>query len=211
MRPFRDRDTAGCELGDLLVGTGRYPPGTVVLGLPRGGVPVAAAVAQALGCSLDIVVVRKLGTPSNRELAMGAIGSGGGMVLDESLIAALAITRDEVDAIVAREAAELERRESLYRGERAPLDVTDVDVVIVDDGIATGSTMEVAVRTVASRDPKSITVATPVAPRGAMSRFAPIADHTVVAREPEPFIAVGVWYHDFTQTTDDEVRRILSG
>ena len=209
MMAFRDRESAGLQLGDLLASTGRYGDTTVVLGLPRGGVPVAAAVAAILGCPLDIVVVRKLGTPANRELAMGAIGSGGGIVLDEELITALGIVRNDIEAVIERETAELARRESLYRGDRRPIDIADANVVIVDDGIATGSTMEVAVRTVASRGPGSITVAVPVAPLGVMDRFQRIADHTAVVREPSPFIAVGAWYDDFAQTPDAEVRRLL--
>lgn len=209
MGSFRDRTSAGRALGAALAETERYDDATVVLGLPRGGVPVAAGVASALSAGLDIVVVRKLGTPGNRELAMGAIGSGGGLVVDEALIATLRISRASIDAAIERETEELARREALYRGDRPPLEVRGRHAVLVDDGIATGSTMEVAVRTVASREPLSITVAVPVAPVGAMERFHAIADHTLALRQPSPFIAVGAWYADFTQTPDDEVRRLL--
>ena len=208
MRPFRDRQSAGEDLGALLVDTGRYGDDTVVLGLPRGGVPVAAAVAEALGAELDIIVVRKLGTPRNPELAMGAIGSGGGLVLDDGLIASLGVTAEQVQDTVVRERAELERREDLYRSGRPTLELEGRTVVLVDDGIATGSSMQVAVEMVARRDPASITVAVPVAPMESLGQFT--ADHVVAVATPEPFFAVGAWYVDFGQTSDDEVRAILS-
>lgn len=208
MRPFRDRQSAGEELGALLVRTGRYGGDSVVLGLPRGGVPVAAAVAEALDAELDIIVVRKLGTPRNPELAMGAIGSGGGLVLDDGLIASLGVTPEQVQDTVVRERAELERREDLYRSGRPTVELEGRTVILVDDGIATGSSMQVAVEMVARRDPASITVAVPVAPTASLDQFT--ADHVVAVATPEPFFAVGAWYVDFGQTSDGEVRAILA-
>lgn len=195
-------------MGALLVRTGRYGGDSVVLGLPRGGVPVAAAVAEALDAELDIIVVRKLGTPRNPELAMGAIGSGGGLVLDDGLIASLGVTPEQVQDTVVRERAELERREDLYRSGRPTVELEGRTVILVDDGIATGSSMQVAVEMVARRDPASITVAVPVAPTTSLDQFT--ADHVVAVATPEPFFAVGAWYVDFGQTSDGEVRAILA-
>lgn len=195
-------------MGALLVRTGRYGGDSVVLGLPRGGVPVAAAVAEALDAELDIIVVRKLGTPRNPELAMGAIGSGGGLVLDDGLIASLGVTPEQVQDTVVRERAELERREDLYRSGRPTVELEGRTVILVDDGIATGSSMQVAVEMVARRDPASITVAVPVAPTASLDQFT--ADHVVAVATPEPFFAVGAWYVDFGQTSDGEVRAILA-
>lgn len=171
---------------------------------------MAAAVADAIGGTLDVLVVRKLGTPMNPELAMGAIASGGGLVLDDEIIASLRIGRSDVAAVVEHERAELERREIAYRGGRPPLDVEGRDVILVDDGIATGSTMLVAVRAVRELAPASITVAVPVAPPSSVDRLAAVADHVEVVSTPEPFFAVGTWYSDFTQTTDEEVQRLLA-
>lgn len=181
-----------------------------MLGLPRGGVPVAAAVARALGGTLDVLVVRKLGTPLNPELAMGAIASGGGIVLDDDVIASLRISRSELNAVVERERDELERREAAYRGGRPPPVMQDRDVILVDDGIATGSTMLVAVLAIRELDPASITVAVPVAPPDSIDRLSSIADHVEVVMRPTPFFAVGTWYTDFTQTTDEEVKQLLA-
>ena len=170
---------------------------------------MGAAVADVLGCRLDIVIVRKLGAPSNREFAMGAIGSGGAIVLDHEVIDAIGVDEQTLSAIVARERAELERRELLYRGDRSPVDIDDRPVVIVDDGIATGSSMRAAVETVTVRGPSSITVAVPVAPPDSLDRFRASVDHVVALEAPEHFLAVGAWYQDFTQTTDAEVRALL--
>lgn len=207
---FSTRSSAGRELGEHLAATGRYGPDTAVLGLPRGGIPVAAAVADAVGGSLDVIVVRKLGTPANPELAMGAIGHGGGLVLDEHLIASLGISPAQVRDVVTRERDELERRERIYRGDRAPVAIRDRDVVLVDDGIATGSSMQAAIDVVDRAAPASVTVAAPVAPASSIRRLESRADHIEILMSPEPFVAVGMWYRDFTQTTDDEVRTLLA-
>jgi predicted phosphoribosyltransferase len=209
MRVFRDRRSAGQLLGEHLESTGRYTEDTVVLALPRGGVPVGAAVADVLGCALDIVVVRKLGAPSNREFAMGAIGSGGALVIDQGVIAAIGVDDRALRDIIARERDELERRESLYRGDRPPVDVDGRDVVIVDDGIATGSSMRAAIDVLGVRGPSSITVAVPVAPPESLARFRGVADHVEALEAPKHFLAVGSWYDDFTQTSDAEVRALL--
>lgn len=210
MSRFRDRRSAGRLLGEHLATTGRYGPGCVVLGLPRGGVAVAAGVVEVLDADLDVIVVRKLGSPMNPEFAMGAIGSGGAMVLDEDTIRSLGITERQIADVVARERDELERREALYRAERPVVPVAGRDVIVVDDGIATGSTMRVAIDTLAARKPTTITVAVPVAPPDTLASFARRADFVEALAAPQPFFAVGAWYDDFGQTTDAEVTELLA-
>jgi predicted phosphoribosyltransferase len=207
VRPFADRREAGQELGRRLDAyAGRDD--VVVLALPRGGVPVGYEVARALGAPLDVFLVRKLGVPGHRELAMGALASGGVRVLDEPLIRHLGIPPEAIDAITREEQTELERRESLYR-ERAPAEVRGRVVILADDGLATGSTMKAAVRAVRAREPSRIVVAVPVGSREACRELGQMADEVVCARVPPHFSAVGQWFRDFSQTTDAEVRALL--
>ena len=208
-RFFKDRAEGGRFLAQKLR---QYAndPNVVVLGLPRGGVPVAYEVAQALNAPLDVFVVRKLGLPEFEECAMGAIASGGMRVLDEQLISRLKIPPDLVDEITAIEFTELERRERLYRGTRTPVDVTGRTVIIVDDGLATGATMRAAVRALRKKNPQKIVVAVPVGARDTCKSFTNEVDTVAVcATTPEPFRAVGLWYRDFSQTTDEEVQQLL--
>ena len=205
---YLNRRDAGAELGRKLE---RYSDrdDVVVLGLPRGGVPVAFEVARALGADLDIFLVRKLGVPGHRELAMGAIASGGVRVLNHDVISWLQIPDQVIDEIAREEQAELERRERVYRDDRPPVDLRQRIVVLVDDGLATGSTMRAAVEAARKCEPSRIVVAVPVAPRSTCAQFENIADEVVCAQTPEPFSAVGMWYREFSQTTDDEVRELL--
>ncbi len=181
----------------------------IVLALPRGGVPVGAEIAEALRAPLDVFVVRKLGVPWQEELAMGAIASGGVRVLDEDMISAARVSRDDVERISAMEQRELERREHHYRGDRAFPKLAGRTVILVDDGLATGSTMRAAVTAIRRADPARIVVAVPVAAPETCDAFRQIADEIVCAETPEPFYAVGLWYEDFTQTSDDEVFELL--
>lgn len=182
----------------------------VVLGLARGGVPVAAEVARALRAPLDVFVVRKLGFPGHEEFAIGAITSAGIRVVNRPLIAELGLTSAEVEAIVDREMSELERREIVYRAGRLPIEVQGRTVVVVDDGLATGASMIAAVKALLLKRPQRIVVATPVASREAMTSLERLADEVVAVKVPEQFVAVGEWYEDFNQTTDAEVRWLLS-
>jgi predicted phosphoribosyltransferase len=206
--PFADRREAGTELASKLRHyTGRSD--VVVLALPRGGVPVASEVAEALEAPLDVFLVRKLGIPGHSELAMGAIASGGIVVLNESVIRWYHISADIMDAVMRTEQAELERREREYRGDRPLPDLHGRIVILVDDGLATGSTMRAAVEAVHARQPARLVVAVPVGAPSTCAAFAELADETVCARTPEEFVAVGQWYEDFSQTTDEEVRDLL--
>lgn len=206
--PFADRREAGALLGEAVRQrlAGRD---AVVLGLPRGGVPVAYEVAAALGAPLDVFVVRKLGVPGQEELALGAIASGGVQVLNEELVRELAIGPDGIERIAERERRELERREQLYRDGRPAADVRGRHVVVVDDGLATGATMRAAVLALREHVPASITVAVPVAAEDTRDMFRRIADEIICLATPEPFRAVGLWYRDFRPTSDDEVRGLL--
>lgn len=182
----------------------------IVLGLPRGGVPVAYEVARALNVPLDVFVVRKLGVPGYEEVAMGAIATGNVRVLSEDLIKELGIRSEWIDQIAAREQRELERREKLYRGAAPPLNVKGLTVIIVDDGLATGSTMRAAVNALKSLGPARIVVAAPVAARETCDSFKTEVQSTCVCfMSPVPFAGVGKWYRDFSQTTDDEVCALL--
>jgi predicted phosphoribosyltransferase len=181
----------------------------VVLALPRGGVPVAAEVAKALGAPLDVFVVRKVGVPGHEELAMGAIASGGVLVLDEGLVRTLGIDREVLERVIAREVEELERREDAYRGSREPPDLEGKTVILIDDGLATGSTMRAAALAVRRYNPARIVVAVPVASEQTCDQFRDVVDEVVCDITPSPFHAVGLWYGDFSQTTDDEVRELL--
>jgi putative phosphoribosyl transferase len=205
---FRDRTEAGQVLASRLV-TYANRPGVLVLALPRGGVPVAFEVAQALNAPLDVFLVRKLGVPGREELAMGAIASGGVRVLNEDVVQALGISPEVIEAVAATELQELMRRERLYRGNRPVPEVRGRTIILVDDGLATGSTMRAAVAALRRRGPFRIIVAVPVGSAETCTEFRGEADEIVCARTPEPFYAVGQWYEDFTQTTDEEVRDIL--
>jgi putative phosphoribosyl transferase len=182
----------------------------IVLALPRGGVPVAYEVAKALRAPLDVFVVRKLGVPGHEELAMGAIASGDALVLDERMIAALGISRADLEQAVARELRELERREAAYREAGEPPQLEGKTVILVDDGLATGSTMRAAALAVRGHDPERVVVAVPVAAAETCDAFRDEADEIVCGLTPRPFQAVGLWYEDFSQTSDDEVRELLA-
>ena len=205
---FRDRADAGRQLATRLTPYA-HRAGVIVLGLPRGGVPVAAEVATDLDAPLDVFVVRKLGVPGHEELAMGAIASGGARVLNEDVVAALDIPPSMVEAVARQEQAELERREQLYRGDRGPVAVRERIVILVDDGLATGASMRAAVTALRAREPAYLVVAVPVGPPAACAAFEVIADEAVCAVTPSRFVAVGLWYEDFGQTTDEEVRELL--
>jgi predicted phosphoribosyltransferase len=206
---FRDRTEAGRRLAAELRGYAGQRD-IIVLALPRGGVPVASEVARALGAPLDVFVVRKVGVPWHEELAMGAIASGGVRLLNEELIRAYRIDPADVEMVMRREQAEVERRERLYRGGRPFPDLRNKTVILVDDGLATGSTMRVAVEALRKEGPARIVVAVPVASPETCDAFRDVADDIVCAMTPEPFYAVGIWYDDFSQTTDEEVHELLA-
>jgi len=205
---FLDRYDAGQQLAARL---GRYAnrDDVVVLALPRGGVPVASEVARRLNAPLDVFLVRKLGLPGQEELAMGAIASGGVRVLNEEVVRALDVPPDVIDAVAERERRELERREWAYRNDRHAPDVRNRIVILVDDGLATGSTMRAAVAALRKMGPAWIVVAVPVGAAETCNELEKEADEVVCLRKPEPFFAVGAWYEDFAQTTDQEVRDLL--
>ncbi|HET6700882.1 MAG TPA: phosphoribosyltransferase [Gemmatimonadaceae bacterium] len=185
-------------------------PDVTVLALPRGGVPVGFEIARALRVPLDVFVVRKLGVPGQPEFAMGAIASGGALVLDQQTISDLRIPRDAVERVIAKERAELVRREELFRGSRPPVDVSGRTVILVDDGLATGSTVQAAIAALRKEGPASIIVAAPVGSREACSAIGAVTDGCLCAMIPDRFYAVGLWYEDFSETTDAEVRQLLT-
>ena len=207
MRRFTSRVQAGRALADQLRHEGS--PTTVVLGVPRGGVPVAAEVARALGAPLDVLVVRKLGVPWQPELAMGAVGEGGVRVIDQGIVRRLGVTDDEVEAVERRERAEVDARVSLWRGGRTPLSLVDRTAIVVDDGIATGSTTRAACAVARALGAARIVLATPVAPRDLVRAF-PEADTFVAVSTPRDFQAVGMHYDNFSPTTDEEVTALLA-
>lgn len=205
---FGNRRDAGRELAARL----RHYKGrkdVVVLALPRGGVPVAYEVAEALDAALDLFLVRKLGTPGHRELAMGAIASGGVRVLNDEVVQGYNIQPSAIDAVAAEETCELERREQTYREGRPPTPLESRIVILVDDGLATGSTMRAAVQAVKQLEPAKVVVAVPVGAFETCRDLTQEADEVICARMPRPFSAVGQWYLDFNQTTDEEVRQLL--
>jgi predicted phosphoribosyltransferase len=205
--PFRDRREAGQVLaGQLERYRGR--PGLLVLALPRGGVAVGFEVAQALQAPLDVFVVRKLGYPGYEEYAMGAIASGGVQVMNQ--MPGMAVSPQALAEVVAREQAELARRERLYRGDRPPIDLRDRTVIVVDDGLATGSTMRAAVQAIRQQHPARLVVAVPVGAPQTCRALSAEADEVVCAAMPEPFQAVGLWYRDFPQASDEEVHQLLA-
>ena len=206
---FRDRFEAGRTLAARL---DKYAgrDDVIVFGLPRGGVPVAFEVAHGIGAPLDVFIVRKIGVPWHEELAMGAIASGGVRLIDENLVRQLGLTVDDVEQVVEQEQRELERRERQYRGDRPFPDVTGRTGILVDDGLATGASMRVAVAALRQEHPARIVVAVPIAPPDTCATLREEADDVVCALTPEPFYAVGLWYKDFTQTTDEEVHDLLT-
>lgn len=209
MRTFRDRTEAGRELGERLK---RYRGrDVIVLGLPRGGIPVAYEVAHALGAPMDVFLVRKLGAPGHPELAMGAIASGGVRVLNQDVISMLGVSEDTIAAVAADETRELERRDREYRGGRPVPDLRGRVVILVDDGLATGATMRAAAAAARGSEPARVVVAVPVAAPETCEEFRrdPVVDEIECARTPHPFQAVGMWYDDFRQVTDAEVQALL--
>lgn len=207
-RQFHNRITAGQALAKMLI---RYAnnPNVTVLGLPRGGVPVAFEVAQALSVPLDIFLVRKLGVPGQEELAMGAIASGGVRVLNSDVVENCGISASTLDQVAAAEQQELERRERLYRGDRPPLNLHDRSVILVDDGIATGATLRAAILGVRQHQPKHLAVAVPVAPPSACDLIRQDVDALFCVYTPARFGSVGYWYDEFPQTSDQEVCELL--
>ena len=208
-RPFVDRADAGHVLAQELSAYANRKD-VIVLALPRGGVPVALEVARALNAPLDVFLVRKLGAPGQAELAMGAIASGGVVVQNEDVVKALKISREAIATAVEHEQKELARREAMYRGGRPPLDVEDKTVILIDDGLATGSTMRAAVTALRDMRPARIVVAVPIGAASTCDELRLIADDCICAIAPEHFRAVGLWYDDFAQTDDAEVCDMLS-
>ena len=206
---FRDRTDAGAQLAERL---GAYRGQDVlVLGIPRGGVPVAAEVARKLGAELDIVVARKLGAPLQPELAIGAVAANGGRYLNDALADEVGVTREYLEAVTAKEMAEGRRREMRFRGKRAAPEIEGRTVIVVDDGLATGATMRAAVRSLRKHMPRRLIVAIPVGPRDTCAALRAEADEVVAVQEPEPFLAVGLYYEDFRPTEEEEIELLLRG
>lgn len=208
---YRDRAEAGRRLAEELEAdwTDSAPP--LVLGVPRGGMPVAAEVAARLGAELDVLMAHKLGAPSNPEFAIGAVAEDGTVVLDESVVSGLRISQDYVAGEILRQRDALAAKSAVYRSGRDPIPVAGRDVVVVDDGIATGATLEAAVGLLRAAGARSITIAAPVAPPDSVRRLQRVADRVVCPRQPSAFQAVGLWYEVFDQTTDAEVIAALGG
>lgn len=206
---FSDRRAAGRELAKELE---RYAgrPDVVVLALPRGGVPVGFELARALSADLDVFVVRKLGVPGHEELGFGAIAPGGVRILNDEVVNSLELDHATIEAVIERESRELERRDRAYRGDRRRPEVADRVAILVDDGLATGSSMRVAIEAVRSRDPRRVVVAVPVAPPDTVQRLRALVDEVVCLVVSERLGAIGLWYEDFSPTTDDEVRKLLA-
>ncbi len=208
-QPYADRHEGGAELAQFLGAYG-HRNDVIVLGLPRGGVPVAAEVASRLHAPLDVFIVRKLGLPGHREFAMGALASGGVRILNTDVTSQFYVPTGAIEAVVAEETRELARRERLYRGSRPPLALKDRVVILVDDGLATGSSMLAAVQAVRRLEPRTVVVAVPVGSAEACDKLRPQADEVVCVRTPRDFSAVGLWYRDFSETSDDEVQALLA-
>jgi predicted phosphoribosyltransferase len=205
---FRDRSDAGRQLAARLEEY-RDNAGTIVLALPRGGVPVGAEIARELGAPLDVFVVRKLGVPGHEELAMGALATGGARVLNREVVARIRISPEQLERVTVREREEVARRERLYRGDRPAPDLRGQIVIVVDDGLATGATMRAAVAALRQQDPERIVVAVPTGSADTCDDLRSHADEVVCLVTPDPFLAVGFWYDDFGQVSDDEVRSLL--
>jgi putative phosphoribosyl transferase len=206
---FRDRTEAGQRLA-VALSEYAHRQDVWVLGLPRGGVPVAYEIAQALDLPLDICLVRKLGVPGREELAMGAIAPGGVVVLNQEILQSLDISRRALRQVAQAERQELERRDRLYRGDRPWPEVKGQTVILVDDGIATSATLRAAIATLRRREPAAIVVAVPVAAAAADEALQGVVDRVVCLLKPEPLYSIGLWYVDFSQTSDDEVQKLLS-
>ncbi len=207
--PIPDRRTAGQTLAQALQPYA-HRNDTIVLGLPRGGVPVAAEVAKALQAPLDVMLVRKLGVPGHSELAMGAIASGGVRVMNEDVLRSVGVSPVAIESVATKEGRELERRERAYRGDRPWPDLAGRCVILVDDGLATGATMHAAIDAVRAQKPGRIVVAVPVAPPDTVRRLELLVDEVVCPLQPEPFIAIGQWYRAFPQVSDAEVEALLA-
>jgi predicted phosphoribosyltransferase len=205
---YADRTAAGCALGSALART-LHVDDTMVLGLPRGGVPVAAEVAAALGAALDVLVVRKLGVPGHEELAMGAVAAGGVRVLDQRVVREADVDAEAIAEVTRRERDEVDRQEAAFRGDRPPPAAEAARVVVVDDGLATGSTMRAAVGALRAMGAAEVVVAVPVGSAQAVDALRDEADAVVCLEVPDPFVAVGAWYERFEAVDDDEVRRLL--
>jgi len=206
---YRDRSDAGHVLATQLTAYANRSD-VLVLALPRGGVPVAYEVAKALHAPLDVFIVRKLGVPGHEELAMGAIATGGVCVLNEDVVQMLHIPDRVIEAVIAKEQQELERREHLYRDDRPPPDVRDCTIILIDDGLATGATMRAAIKALRQQHPARLVVAVPVAAPPTCEELGAQVDEIICAKTPEPFYGVGYWYEDFSQTTDEEVHALLA-
>lgn len=206
--PFKDRNSAGDQLAHVLESY-RGRTGLLVVGLPRGGVPVAARIAEELDVALDVMVVRKLGTPGHEELAMGAIASGGVRVLNDEIVRYMDIDEQTIEMVTAREGEELERRERVYRQKHKKINLKDRSIILVDDGLATGTTMMAAVQSARHEGAMRLIVAVPVAPKDTINALYNAADEIVCLKTPEPFSGVGTWYVDFNQTSDEEVMALL--
>jgi predicted phosphoribosyltransferase len=208
---FADRSDAGRRLAEKLVEKG-YDRGNdlLVLALPRGGMPVAYEVARRLGAPLDVFLVRKLGLPWHEELAMGAIATGGVIVLNDDVLNHTQVPKSEIARVARAEGAELQRRERAYRGSRPPPNIEGKTVILIDDGLATGASMRAAAEAVRKQEPAKLVVAVPVAAPQTCREFQHLVDDAVCVLTPEPFAAVGMWYEDFSQTSDEEVRELLT-
>lgn len=211
--PYASRSEAGQILAAQLSAYSNHHHadrnGLYVLALPRGGVPVAAIIAAELGGALDLILVRKLGLPGYQELAMGAIASGNAQVMNDEILELHKVSQAAMDKVVEKERRELERREKAYRGSRPFPDLAGRRVILVDDGLATGATMRAAIKVVRNQLPRELIVAVPVAPESTVEQLRHDVDAVVCPATPEPFMAIGRWYDDFSQTTDDEVTRLL--
>jgi len=206
--PIENRKSAGRELARALEDY-RDREHLVVLALPRGGVPVAAEIARHLGADLDLMIVRKLGMPGQEELAMGAIASGGARVLNQQVLGYRHVSDEAIEKVAERERQELERRERTYRGDRPWPDMSDATVILVDDGLATGATMSAALESLKTHRPREVVVAVPVAPADTIKNLRSSADNIVCLETPDHFSAIGQWYRDFHQVSDEEVRQLL--
>jgi predicted phosphoribosyltransferase len=207
MQAFRDRKEAGRKLADELAAYADED--VIVLGLPRGGVPVGCEIARRLDAPLDVFLVRKLGTPGQPELAMGAIATGGVRVMNRDVVGSLRISEEQIEEVAERERQELRRREQAYRGERPDVEVEGRTVILVDDGLATGATMKAAVRALRQQGPARVVVAVGTAPPETAAEFRDLVDEFVCLVTPRPFFGVGGSYADFSQTSDEEVRQLL--